>query len=158
VFRVHTAAFDLEQRTPYVAALQGSMLVSKVLLALSDRSDGKPGSAPAGAKLAAYIGHDTNIANVGGMLGLSWQQPGYQKDQMPPAGALLFELRERAPGERLVNVAYVAQSLDDMRNGTGTKPVRTPVPVPGCGAGAAQCPLAEFARVAEAALDRSCTP
>ena len=37
VFRVHTAAFDLEQRTPYVAALQGSMLVSKILLALSDR-------------------------------------------------------------------------------------------------------------------------
>ena len=95
--------------------------------------DGKPGSAPAGAKLAAYIGHDTNIANVGGMLGLSWQPPRYQKDQMPPAGALLFKLRERAPGERLVNVAYVAQSLDDMRNGTGTKSVRTPVAVPGRG-------------------------
>lgn len=157
VLRVHTAAFDLEQRTPYVAALQGSMLVAKILLALRDRSDGKPGTAPPGARLVAYVGHDTNIANLGGMLDLTWHQPGYQKDQPAPAGALLFELRETAPGVRHVNVAYVAQSLDDMRSGTGTNPIRTPVPVPGCGTAAAQCPLAEFAKVAEAALDPACT-
>jgi 4-phytase/acid phosphatase len=157
VLRLHTAAFDLEQRTPYIAALQGSMLMSKILLALRDRSDGRPGTAPPGAKVVAYVGHDTNIANLGGMLGLSWQQPGYQKDQPAPAGALLFELRETASGVRAVNVAYVAQSLDDMRNGTGTSPVRTPVPIPGCGAAGAQCPLADFAKVAEAALDRACT-
>ena len=91
------------------------------------------------------------------MLGLSSHQPGYQKDQTPPAGALLFELRETAPNVRQVSVSYVAQSLDDMRNGTGTQPLRTPVLVPGCGAGASQCPLSDFAKVVEAVLDRACT-
>ena len=94
VFRLHTAAFNLEQRTPYIAALQGSALLRRILLALEDvdkdEGGGGEGIAPPGAKFVAYVGHDTNIANIAAMLGLSWQQDGYQKSQTPPTGALAF--------------------------------------------------------------------
>ena len=156
VFRLHTAAFDLEQRTPYVAVLQGSQLLAKILGALADESGSAPGDAPPGASFVAYIGHDTNIANVAAMLGLTWQQPGYQKDQTPPAGALVFELRQTDAGVRTVSVFYDAQSLDDMRAVAGERPVRTPVRVPGCGAEGSACPLADFAALVGGKLDRSC--
>ena len=156
VFRLHTTAFALEQRTPYVAALQGSMLLRKILLALKDEADDSAGSAPAGAKLVAYVGHDTNIANVAGMLSLSWRQPGYQRNQTPPAGALIFELRQTDEEVRTVYAYYVAQSLDDMRNASGTAPVRTRVRIPGCGSGTA-CSLDNFAKLVERALDPDCS-
>lgn len=153
VFRVHTTAFDLEQRTPYIAKRQGSALVEKILLALEGKSDG---TAPRGAKFVAYVGHDTNISNVAAMLGLSWQQTGYQKDQTPPAGALMFELHQSRTGLRYVSIFYVAQSLDDMRNLAGTMPQRTAVPIPGCSDGS-RCPIGEFIKLGEQALDRDCS-
>lgn len=155
VFRVHTTAFDLEQRTSYVAKRQGSALVKKILLALEGKTDSQPGTAPAGAKFVAYVGHDTNISNVAAMLGLSWRQPGYQKDQTPPAGALMFELHQARSGIRYVSVFYVAQSLDDMRNATGTSPLRTPVAISGC-SDASQCPVDQFMKLAEQVLEPDC--
>jgi len=149
-FLLHTKEFDLEQRTPYIAKLQGSRLFKKILLALQGKSDGEKGTAPVDAKFVAYVGHDTNIANLAAMLGLSWQQPGYQKDQTPPAGALVFERRKVAGGPDRVYVYYTAQSLDDMRAGSGYSPVRTAVPVPGCGS---PCSLDTFATLVDKALD-----
>jgi 4-phytase / acid phosphatase len=153
VFRVHTEAFRLEQRTPYVAKLQGSMLLRKMLLALKSESDGGTGTAPPGAKFVAYVGHDTNIANVAGMLNLSWLQAGYQENQTPPAGALIFELRQTDGGVR-VYAYYAAQSLDDMHHGTATSATRTPVPITGCPDGVS-CTLDEFARLVR--LDPDCS-
>jgi 4-phytase/acid phosphatase len=159
VFRLHTTAFDLEQRTPYVAALQGSMLLKKILLALTNENDDSQGTAPPGAKFVAYVGHDTNIANLGGMLGLSWQQPGYQRDQTPPAGALAFELRAAGLGIPNVYVSYIAQALDDMRDLKGDRPERTPVFVPNCSASATgfPCPLDRFAALVNQKLDPNCS-
>jgi len=155
VFRLHTTAFDLEQRTRYIAKRQGSALVKKILLALQGQSDGTPGSAPPDAKFVAYVGHDTNISNVAGMLKLSWQQPGYQQDQTPPAGALIFELHAAPSGSRYVSAYYVAQSLDDMRRVSGTTPRRTAVPILGC-SDESRCPLQHFAKLATRALDPEC--
>ncbi len=155
LFRLHTMAFDLEQRTPYIAKRHGSMLLKKILFALEGRTDHMPGTAPPSAKFVAYVGHDTNISNVASMLGLSWQQPGYQKDQTPPAGALIFELHQEPTGRRYVSMFYVAQSLDKMRDVTGTFPLRTSVPMPGCGNGSL-CPLDQFAKLVEQALDPDC--
>lgn len=155
VFRLHTMAFDLEQRTPYIAKRQGSVILRKILFALEGRTDEMSGTAPPSAKFVAYVGHDTNISNVASMLGLSWQQQGYQKDQTPPAGALIFELHQVPSGLRYVSVFYVAQSLDEMRDVTGASPLRTSVPIPGCGNGSL-CPLDQFAKLVEQALDPDC--
>jgi 4-phytase/acid phosphatase len=174
LFRLHTKAFALEQRTPYVAALQGSMLLRRILLALQGKNDqgaaeALPGEAPPAAKFVAYVGHDTNIANVGGMLGLHWDSPpwqeaGYQQDQIPPAGALAFELHE-AGGKRNVHVAYMAQYLDDMRGfalDPSKRPLRTvrvPVSVPGCSTQdpGFPCPLDRFETLVKEKLDPDCS-
>jgi 4-phytase/acid phosphatase len=108
MFRLHTEAFNVEQRTPYVAKLQGSRLLTKILQALEEESDGKEGSAPAAAKFVAYVGHDTNISNLGAVLGLEWEQSPYKKNQTPPAGALIFELRTK-DGNKFVHALYAAQ-------------------------------------------------
>lgn len=155
VFRVHTEAFRLEQRTPYVAKLQGSMLLRKMLLALKSESDGGTGTAPPGAKFVAYVGHDTNIANVAGMLNLSWLQAGYQENQTPPAGALIFELRQTDNSVR-VYAYYAAQSLDNMHHQTATSATRTPVPIPGCLNG--HCTINEFATLVASKLDPNRDP
>jgi 4-phytase/acid phosphatase len=152
VFRLHTAAFDLEQRTPYIAKRQGSFLLKEILLALQGNDDHSEGTAPPNAKFVAYIGHDTNIFNIAAMLGLSWQQQGYQKDQTPPAGALMFELHE-VSFNKYVSAFYVAQSLDNMRKANGAPPVRTPVPIPGCGGNGHGCMLKDFGILVGQALD-----
>lgn len=156
VFLLHTKAFDLEQRTPYVAKLQGSMLLRKMLLALTSESDGGTGTAPPESKFVAYVGHDTNIANVAAMLSLSWEQAGYQKDQTPPAGALIFELRQTDDGARKVYAYYAAQSLDDMHNVTATSATPTPVPIPGCPTGL--CTIDLFTKVVTQKLDPNLDP
>jgi len=153
VLRLHTAVFDLEQRTGYIAKRQGSLLLKKILLALQSKTDNLPGTAPANAKFVAYVGHDTNIANVASMLGLSWQQEGYQKDQTPPAGALMFKLYKLS-GFSHVTVSYVAQSLDDMRAVAGT-PVRTSIVIPGCAG--TLCTLDQFTQLVGQALDPDCS-
>lgn len=155
MFRLHTGAFELEQRSPYIATLQGSRLLSKILLALQGKDDGKEGTAPPTAKFVAYVGHDTNVTNLASMLQLSWVQPGYQQNQTPPAGALIFELRQANDGKNDIYMSYAAQSLDDMRNREGSRPVRTALFVKGCSTRKPgfPCPLEDFAKLANRALD-----
>lgn len=126
MFRLHTEAFAIEQRTPYIARLQGSRLLRKILLALQGGNDGSgEGIAPANAKFVAFVGHDTSIANVASMLNVHWKQPAYQQDQTPPAGALIFELHRTPDEQRTVSAHYVAQTPDDMRKLQGTNPYRS---------------------------------
>jgi 4-phytase/acid phosphatase len=162
LFRLHTEAFGLEQRTSTIAAAQGSMLLRRILLALKDEDSNASGAVPQGTKFAAYVGHDTNIANLGGLLELNWdppsgQQPAYQRNQTPPAGALTFELRELG-GVRKLYVAYVAQSLADMRADTADRAIRTPVSVPQCSTNELgfPCPLATFESLVTRKLDQNC--
>ena len=67
------------------------------------------------AKFIALVGHDTNIANIAGILDLTWTQAGYQRNQTPPAGALVFEVRMGADKKQRVYTSYLAQSPEQMR-------------------------------------------
>jgi 4-phytase/acid phosphatase len=93
VLRLHTAVFDKVQRAKYVAGRQGANLLYHIVYALKNGRD--PGSPGGPYKLVAYVGHDTNIANLAGLLDLHWQLPEYPQDDMPPGGALVFELRHQ---------------------------------------------------------------
>ena len=64
-------------------------------------------------------GHDTNLSNLSGMLGLSWRLPGYQADDTPPGGALVFSIWQ-GPGAAnyFVRAQYLAQTLEQMRGAT----------------------------------------
>lgn len=163
--RLHSQQYDLTQRTPYIARRMGSALLSKVAAAVtSARSLGFGVVDPAvrDAKFVAYVGHDSNIWNMAGMMDVSWLQPGYQRNQTPPAGALMFEVRETQDKKLRVYTSYVAQSMEQMRTATPltpeAPPVRTPLRLPGCGTSAPgfPCSIEEFAVAIRNTLERDC--
>ena len=161
LMQLHVVQFDLMQRTPYLAARQGSTLVDRIVVALQ-RAAETGGSD--GRKLTLFVGHDTNLANVGGMLGLHWSLPSYLTDATPPAGAMHFELlRDRETNAYAVRIRYVSQTLDQMRRATPLDltdpPVTAMVDIEGCkGKGGADgtCPWSDFATLADSAIDRAC--
>ena len=164
-YRLHTEEFDLMQRTPYLAKRQGSALMMRTAATVtSGRSNGLGALDPAvrDAKVIVYVGHDTNIANLASILDLTWTQAGYQRNQTPPGGALVFEVRTGADKKQRVYTSYVAQSPEQMRKMSPltreVPPLKTPLRVRGC-TGAAPgfpCLMDEFAVVVRNALDRDC--
>jgi len=95
------------------------------------------------------------VPDISGMLHLSWFLRGYQQNDTPPGGALIFEVRQSPAGQTFIRVFYAAQSLDQMRassqSGDAGSPLRAPVYVPGCPA--LDCPMPTFDSVVGAAID-----
>jgi 4-phytase / acid phosphatase len=112
---IHTAYFWALNRTkvdnvPYLARIQGSNLANQVLLKIEK---GVAGSAP--EPLVIYGGHDTNLGNIAGMLGLAWRLVDLPENDTPPAGALVFELYQRGPRDFYVKLRYVHATMAQMR-------------------------------------------
>jgi len=137
---LHSLYFDLTQGTFYPAQVQASNLADHVLQTLK-RGAGGPAVSEAfgkpGQKLIVITGHDTNIVNFGGLLGLKWWLPGTQLNPVLPGGALVLELRQRrADGRFVVRAYYVSQSLEQIRNLTPLSlenpPAIAPIFIPGC--------------------------
>jgi 4-phytase/acid phosphatase len=105
--RIHAAEFDLLARTPYVANRAATPIMREILDAFAD---------DAGPRLTGLVGHDTNIANVGGMLDLHWQATGYAADDPAVGGMLGFQLLAAPDGQRFVRVFYQAQSPRQLRD------------------------------------------
>jgi 4-phytase / acid phosphatase len=162
----HRVQFDLIERTPYLAGRLGSALLQEVRGAL--RRTAEPAAdvrsiVPAASKLAILVGHDTNIANLGGMLNLHWTLDGYRPDETPPAGALAFELlRDTASGRHFVRLMYYSQTLDQMRRMTpldvDNPPATAAVAIPGCSDAeqGGACPWSDFDARVTRALDQDC--
>ena len=164
-FRLHTEQFSLTERTPYLARRMGSSLLSRVAQAVTSSRSlgfGVPEPTVRDAKFVAFVGHDTNIFNLAGMMDTTWLQPGYVRNQTPPAGALMFEVREGADKKLRVYTSYVAQSLEQMRNVAPltleAPPVKSPLRLPGCSAATPgfPCAIEEFAVAMRNSLDRDC--
>lgn len=164
-FRLHTEQFSLMERTPYLARKMGSSLLSRVAQAVTSARSlgfGVPEPAVRDAKFVAFVGHDTNIVNLAGLMDTTWLQGGYVRNQTPPAGALMFEVREGADKKLRVYTSYVAQSLEQMRTAAPltleAPPVKSPLRLPGCSAATPgfPCAIEEFAVAMRNALDRDC--
>ena len=152
VMSLHAAYADLMRRTPYLARTRGSNLLGYIVKAMEQAASGK-----AAAPVLVISGHDTNLSNLSGMLGLSWLLPGYQADDTPPGGALVFSLWTSA-GLYSVRLQYAAQTLEQMHDGTALSRTNPPaiadVFVPGCSSGAEgyPCSWEEFRDVAAKAI------
>ena len=156
---LHTAYADLARRTPYVARARGSNLLAHILTSIRQATSGKAINGALGKPSDAVlfvVGHDTNISNLSGMLGLSWLLPGYQPIDAVPGGALVFELWQ-GEGAPFVRTYYSAQSLRQMHDAAPltlqAPPLKAPVFVPGCSA--LDCSWPDFQRVVESAVDRA---
>jgi 4-phytase / acid phosphatase len=165
IMSIHTAYADLARRTPYLATVQGSNLLRHILLSMEQAVSAKPVAGALGQpgnRVLVLAGHDTNIAHVAGMLNMSWLIPGYQRDDAPPGGALVFRVwhTEGAKGYA-VEVLYIAQTLDQMREmktlSLDSPPGIAPVFLPGCTSSDKRidCEWSEFHRVVSGAIEKT---
>ena len=160
--RLHTLSFDIVDRAPYVARREGSELLNRVTRILLSEPGSRLPKMPGDAKAVFLVGHDTNVANLAAMLDVSWQQPDYQLNDTPPAGALIFELRRGADRRLRVFTSYIAQSPKQMAETTPLDldhpPRRTALFLPACSSRdpGYPCSASAFARAVGRSLDRQC--
>lgn len=101
------------------------------------------------AAVTLVSGHDTNVANLGGLLDLHWQVPGIAADDPAPGGAIVLERLRDAKGSLYVRALYRSQTLDQIRSAAALgadAPYRAVLAIPGCDARGIKglCTLAQF--------------
>ncbi|MFL4555262.1 AppA family phytase/histidine-type acid phosphatase [Yersinia kristensenii] len=136
---LHNAQFDLMAKTPYIARHKGTPLLQQIDTALVLQRDAQGQTLPLSPQtnLLFLGGHDTNIANIAGMLGANWQLP-QQPDNTPPGGGLVFELWQNPDNhQRYVAVKMFYQTMDQLRNADKldlkNNPARiVPIAIEGC--------------------------
>lgn len=106
VLPVHTSVFNTVNRAPVVARFKGASLLSEMMSALEGTHRDQRCNA---ASLVVFVGHDTNIANVGALLGVNWQIAGYPDNATPPGSTLLLELWEQGDSKE-VRIRFFAQT------------------------------------------------
>ena len=162
IMSLHTTYADLMRRTPYLARQRSSNLMSHVLSSMEQAVTGKPVKGSIGSEgvgLLVVSGHDTNLSNLSGMLGLSWMLPTYQPDDTPPGGALILSLWRSAASAYSVRLQFVAQTLDQMHSATtlsaASPPAMTDVFVPGCSTAQEgwSCEWQRFRQIVQASID-----
>ena len=105
ILPVHSRIFNIVNRAPIVAWARGSSLLREISQALHENhADSRVNS----AKIVVFVGHDTNIANLGGLLGIRWLAKGYPLNGIPPGSVLAFELWDKA-GAKEVRVKFYSQ-------------------------------------------------
>lgn len=158
VLPLHNRVFDLLNRAPAVAAARGSALLREMEAALLGyHADPRVNQ----ARLTVFVGHDTNIANLAGLLDLRWQLPGHGNNAIPPAAVLAFELRRRGTRQE-IRALFCAQSLETLHGWSETAPLDEAAPI--CrpaelsSGEAARYSPALFSQIVRAALRPECLP
>jgi 4-phytase/acid phosphatase len=141
--------FRYVDRPPYIAKAAAGPLARAILEVLR---------AAGGPRITLLAGHDTNIADLGGLLGLHWRAASYLPDDIPPGSALGFELLSDGKGRQFVRAFFRSQTMDQLRNleplSAANPPYREYLHIPGCGRSrdAVACDLPTFAALIEAKL------
>jgi 4-phytase/acid phosphatase len=140
---LHPLAYTVTARPPYIADRAGGPLAARILAALTG-----------GDKFTLLVGHDTNQAELAGLLNLHWSLGGYPADDPPPGGGMLFVLcHDRATGAKYVTVTYQVQTIGQIRNLTPLNPLNPPalqtLALPGCSK-TTGCTLAAFSALVTA--------
>lgn len=103
----HALEFNLIARPSAIAKIGAKPLLKEIENGLF------AANAP---KYSVFVGHDTNIANIGGALDVHWVAGDLAPDDPSPGGALIFEKWRSKKGGEYVVVRYRSQTLDEMRN------------------------------------------
>jgi 4-phytase/acid phosphatase len=145
----NSTKFKYLNRPPYIAKASAGPLARVILTAFNS---------PTASSLTILGGHDTNIAAVGGLIGLHWPAPSTIADDVPPASALGFELLTDG-SHQLVRVFFRSQTMDQIRyltplKGARNQPYREYLQIPGCPRATAEigCDLRIFTRIVEGKL------
>ena len=154
--------YEYFERVPYIARRGASNILAQIATALTRDAGASIGLdlvGPPAAKYTLYVGSDTQIAEIGGILDLHWQATGYLDDETPPTGGLVFERVRRADGGRSVRISFVTPTLDQIRGETALDATAGPskissVAIPACGGGR-DCPLERFVAILGDRIDGS---
>ena len=121
----HATEFRLLARPRYVAKANLSLLTPLMIGALTGEG---------GAPVTMIAGHDTNVASLGGLLGVHWHVPGLAADDPAPGGAIVLERLVDARGQRFVRALYRSQTLDQIRALAPATAYVAVLPIAGCSA------------------------
>lgn len=115
LMRLKTVRYSLGNDLPEVARHGGSALMGMLIRALQTAHVAE--SDPLGCPLILFFGHDTNVSQLRAMMGFDWQLPGYPANDIPPAGALVFErYHDRQRDREMIRVSFQARTLDQWRH------------------------------------------
>ena len=162
LMQMNTQYHDFMLRTPYEAQVAASDLAAHIRDTVVSAASGKPMPyrlGNAGDHFVLLDGHDANLTWLGGLLHLDWLLPDQTFNATPPGSALVFEVRRSHAGGATVQVLFLSQTLDQMRELrplTGAEqPSIAPVFVPGCSGPAPNfaCSVQEFAHIVDSAIN-----
>ena len=151
---LHNLKLAAVEQADYVAKRNGSMLAQRILTEL------QAPAAPDAHKLVILVGHDTNVANLAGMLGLQWHDS-QQPDDIGPGTALVFEKLINRQGESMLRMRVIRQTADQLRFGQPLDnehpPLVKDLTLPECeGQQDGMCRLSAFARLLKERIDPQC--
>ncbi|HEY4274358.1 MAG TPA: histidine-type phosphatase [Rhizomicrobium sp.] len=154
IMPLHHLYADLARRTPLIAAHGATLIARQIRDALSPvpAFQGRA-PVPADARFVLLAGHDTNLSNLGGMLGLKWELPG-EPDVTAPNTALAFELWQDGKA-RFVRIVIWYQTPDQLRtlSPIAAHPPHVALSLPGCGR---SCSLDKALKALDAPLIQEC--
>lgn len=100
IITLHNLQFALSKKSMPASAKAGSNLLAHIVATLQQSAgvttDVAP-LAPAKTRTVLLVGHDTNLANLAGVLDVDWHDQ-RQPDDYPPGGALVFDLLKQKDG------------------------------------------------------------
>ncbi len=143
--------FRILNRTHYIASRRAALLMKRMLAALQGKGNN-------GSKVTLLLGHDSNIADVGGMLDIHWTSSSYPTDDVAPDDAVGFELLRDAAGHAFARLFYQGQSMYQLRQLTPLDAANPPdyqyIRLPGCRDAQwdGTCPLPSFVRAIRAKM------
>jgi len=159
IMQANIAAWNYEERTPAIARMNASNLLDHIGSTMEQSVKGKPvpgALGKPGDHMVILVGHDTNIVTVAGALGIDWIADG-RVDDSPPGGALIFELWRSAKSGPFVRVAFITQTLDQMRKSEpltpANPPAEAPIFVPACSRPDFSCTWDSFSAAMRQATD-----
>lgn len=160
LMQLHTAQSDIGARAGYVARTASSNLLTHILDSMEQSAEDHVVQGALTSKddrVLILMGHDTNLANISGVLNLSWLIDG-RRDDTPPGGALVFELWQNTRNKaHSVRAYFTSQTLDQMRNATplslANPPERVELYVPGCSGADLSCSWSAFKENMKRAID-----
>ncbi|WP_109126573.1 histidine-type phosphatase [Dyella sp. C11] len=156
IITLHNLQFALAKKSMPSASNAGSNLLAHVMATLQQSAGMTTGVAPLspkGSRAVLLVGHDTNLANLAGVLGVDWHDT-RQPDDYPPGGALVFDLVKAKDGYG-VRVSSWMPTLEALRQADlsgDAALVRHALPLAPC-PGKDICPLATVDHWLKSRLD-----
>jgi len=117
LIQLHNMQFAASKKPLPLAQQSASNLLAHIVATLdaaAGRQDEVQPLADASARGVILIGHDTNLAQVSGLLGTQWHST-TQPDDYPPGGAMVFQLWENK-GHYTVRVHALLPTLQGLRD------------------------------------------